>query len=131
MARTARRGALLVIACSLLFSGCSRDERPDAATWLPAWEAMTSVVPAQGDLGDPPDEDLCQDTLASLRVQNEGILPSPSVTVDDLVTEWIAVAEAAFFDCPPEGEDINSFNDAYEELDRIEQSVDTALSDET
>jgi hypothetical protein len=47
------------------------------------------------------------------------------------VTEWIAVAEAAFFDCPPEGEDIDSFSDAYEELDRIEESVNTALTDES
>jgi hypothetical protein len=131
MTRKARHGALLVIACSLALSGCSRDDRPDTATWLPAWDAMTSVVPAQVDLGDPPDEDLCQDTLGSLREQNEGLLPSPSVTVDDLVTEWIAVAEAAFFDCPPEGEDIDSFSDAYEELDRIEESVNTALTDES
>jgi len=129
MPRTARRGALVVIAFSLLLSGCGRDDRPDTATWLPSWDAITSVVPAQSELGNPPDEDLCQDTLANLREQNEALLPSPSVTVDDLVTEWIAVAEAAFFDCPPEGDDINSFNDAYEELDRIEESVDTALTD--
>ncbi|MFZ0013082.1 MAG: hypothetical protein WAL25_03100 [Acidimicrobiia bacterium] len=131
MPRKARIGAVILIACTLLLSGCGRDDRPDTATWLPAWDSMTSVVPSQSELGEPPSEDLCQDTLAGLREQNEGLLPSPSVTVDDLVAEWIAVAEAAFFDCPPEGEDINSFSDAYEELDRIEQSVDTALTDET
>lgn len=124
-----RQGLFLVIALAISISACSSSERPDAATWLPSWEAMVAVIPAESDLGDPPSEDLCQSTLADIRTQNSGLLPSPSITVDDLVTEWVAVAEAAFFDCPPEGEDIDSFSDAYEELQRIEDSVDAALAD--
>lgn len=111
-----------------LLTACSSPERPDAATWLPHWEEEIAAIPSQDDLGDPPDQALCQDTLASVREENEDLLPSPSVTVDDLVTEWIQVAEAAFFDCPPEGDDIDSFDAAYEELARIEESVETALS---
>lgn len=122
-----RRGLLLVLGLCLLVA-CSRGDRPSTADWLPSWQAIVAVVPEQSKLGDPPDEALCQDTLADLRVQNEDLLPSPSVTVDDLAGEWIAVAEAAFFDCPPEGEDINSFDDAYEEMERIEESIATALS---
>lgn len=123
-----RRGIFVVLGLSLLVA-CSRGDRPDTATWLPSWDAIVAVVPDQSELGDPPDEALCKETLADLRSQNEDLLPSPSVTVDDLVMEWVAVAQAAFFDCPPEGEDINSFDDAYEELDRIENSIDTALPD--
>lgn len=130
MTASSRRRIILILVLGLLTAACGGEKRPDVATWLPRWEAIVSVVPDQSELGDPPSEALCQQTLADLRTANEGLLPAPSVTVDDLVTEWIAVAEAAFFDCPPEGEDINSFADAYEELDRIEQSVDTALESE-
>jgi hypothetical protein len=126
---SARRGITLLIAISLTLSACGGEDRPDTASWLPQWEAITSVIPDQAALGDPPSEELCQDTLASIRTENDGLLPSPSVTVDDLVNEWVAVAEAAFFDCPPEGSEIDSFSAAYEELSRIENSVDTALSD--
>jgi hypothetical protein len=89
-----------------------------------------AVVPPQAGLGDPPNASRCQETLVALRTENEDLLPTPSVTVDDLVMEWVAVAEATFFDCPPEGEDINSFGDGYEEMRRIEDSVDAALIDQ-
>jgi len=109
--------------------GCAGTDRPDVATWLSSWEGIISVVPDQADLGDPPDAELCEATLASVRSGNEDLRPSPSVTVDDLVAEWVAVAKATFFDCPPKGEDIDSFSEAYEEMGRIEESVETALSD--
>lgn len=121
--------ALGVLALALGVVACSGEDRPDTATWLSRWEAITSVVPDQAALGDPPDASLCETTLASLRSANEDLLPGPSVTVDDLVTEWVAIAEAAFFDCPPGGEAIDSFSAAYEEMERIEDSVGTALSD--
>lgn len=127
---TALRTVMLVVVLLALLSACSGPERPDAANWLPHWDEEIAVIPPQDDLGDPPDKALCQDTLAMVREENEDLLPSPSVTVDDLVTEWIEVAEAAFFDCPPEGEDIDSFDAAYEELARIQESVETALSSE-
>lgn len=124
-----RRGFVFAILIVLALTACSRGERPDAASWLPQWSAIVGVIPSQADLGDPPSEDLCQTTLADIRIQDEDLLPSPSVTVDDLASEWVAIAEAAFFDCPPEGEDIDSFSDAYEEMQRIEDSVDAALAD--
>lgn len=123
-----------VITCGIVamvaIVGCGGTDRPDTATWLSSWEGITSVVPDQADLGDPPDAELCEATLASVRSGNEDLRPSPSVTVDDLVTEWVAVAEATFFDCPPKGEDIDSFSEAYEEMGRIEESVEIALSDD-
>lgn len=125
---TATRIVLLALAVASSLAACSGQQRPDPETWLPHWEAEIAAIPAQDELGEPPDQALCQDTLALVREENEDLLPSPSVTVDDLVTEWIAVAEAAFFDCPPEGDDIDSFDSAYEELTRIEESIETALS---
>jgi hypothetical protein len=123
-----RRAASLLAAVALTLVACSPSDRPDTATWLPGWDAIVSTVPDQSALGDPPDADLCESTLAALRTENDDLLPSPSVTVDDLVAEWVAVAEAAFFGCPPSGAGMASFGEAYDELDRIEESVETALS---
>lgn len=128
MSVVVRSGVITLLALTLAMVGCSGEDRPDTASWLPQWEAIHSVVPDQAELGDPPDAALCESTLASLRLANEDLLPSPSGTVDDLVTEWVALAEAAFFDCPPEGEITGSFPEAYQEMERIEESVDTALS---
>lgn len=125
-AKPTHRWALLLVALTL--AACSGSDRPDIATWLPKWDAVVAVVPPEAGLGNPPNKTRCQETLAALRTENEDLLPAPSVTVDDLVREWIEVAQAAFFDCPPAGDEINSFNEAYEELTRIQESVDTALT---
>jgi len=122
------RRATCYLAFALAVVGCDGSDRPDTATWLSSWAGITSAVPDQADLGDPPDAELCEGTLASVRAANEDLLPSPLVAVDDLVTEWVAIVEAAFFDCPPQGADIDSFSKAYEEMVRIEDSVDAALS---
>jgi len=107
------------------FVACSSDPRPGNAEWLPKWDAIVAVVPQESEIGDPPDEQVCQDTLSALRTQNEGLLPSPNTAIDDLVADWTAIAEAAFFECPPEG---GSFSEAYDELTTLENSIDTALS---
>lgn len=120
---------MVLLAASLLVVGCGSSERPNAASWLPTWQALISVVPDEAELGDPPDEALCQTTLAAVREQSDGLLPTPSMTVDDLANEWASIAENGFFECPPAGEQVNSFEDVYRELRRVEDSVDTALAD--
>ena len=129
MADPRLRGVISVLAFAVMVTACGSRERPDAASWLPAWEEIIGVVPNQADLGETPDQALCQDVLAELREKSEGLSPAPSVTVDDLASEWVATAETAFFECPPEEHDLTSFADAYEEMNRIEQSVGTALTD--
>lgn len=119
---------LLLLAVALV--GCGETSRPDTATWLSRWGDVTAGVPARADLGDPPDARLCESTLADVRAGNEDLLPSPVATVDDLVTEWVAIAESAFFECPPGGEKIDSFETAYAELGRIEDNIEAALSDD-
>lgn len=90
---------------------------------------MVDTVPDRGALGDPPAEELCQETLADIRSQRENLLPSPTESIDELANEWISVAEEAFFDCPPEGQEIDSFDEAYEEMQRVEDSIENALAD--
>ena len=86
---------------------------------------MVAVLPPEADLGTPPEEEVCQDTLSELRIANEGLLPTPTKAIDDLVADWTAIAEAAFFECPPEG---GTFFETYAELATIAESIDTALN---
>lgn len=123
-----RRSILSMLALVLALAGCSRDSRPTVADWRGDWDAMVGVIPPQEDLGSPPDAGLCQETLGAVREHSADLLPGPSVTVDDLVNEWIALAERAFFECPPEGQDMTSFQEAYAELERAEEAVNAALS---
>jgi hypothetical protein len=112
---------------ALLLAACGSEARPNILAWEMDWDEMVAVIPEQDALGSPPDQNICQTTLASVREHSLGLVPSPSVTIDDLTNEWIAIAEAAFFGCPPDGQDITSFDDAYTEMNRIEESIATAL----
>ena len=118
---------LIALASFVIVSvaACGSDERPSNAEWLPGWDAMLAVVPEQSELGSPPDSELCQSTLSALRVESEGLIPTPSAAIDDLVADWTAIAEAAFFECPPEG---STFAESYDEMSTIEEAIDTALS---
>lgn len=124
MLRRARLPAAVVI-LTISVVACGSDPRPTNAEWVPEWESMMAVVPDESLLGAPPNEQLCQDTLSALRLENEGLIPTPTSTIDDLVADWTAIAEAAFFECPPEG---GSFTEAYDEMATIEDSIDTALT---
>lgn len=124
-----RRLVVVGTVIALVLVGCSSGDRPDVASWLPAWESIQEVIPSQAALGSPPDEALCQDVLAELRSSSADLRPSPSDDIESLVNEWVEVAEGAFFDCPPEDEE--GFSGTYEELARIGDSIDAAVSDLT
>ena len=89
---------------------------------------MVAAIPDQEDLEVTAPQEICQQALAEVRDGTSALLPAPSMTVDDLVNEWVSVAETAFFECPPREEELQSFDEAYAELDRIEESIETALS---
>lgn len=112
----------------LLLMGCGSKERPDPDTWRESWQQMVALIPDREDLEVTAQEEICQQVLAEVREGTSTLLPAPSMTVDDLVNEWVSVAETAFFECPPREEELQSFDDAYAELDRIEESIETALS---
>lgn len=118
----------LIAVTLLLLMGCESTERPDSGTWRESWQQMVALIPDREDLEVTAQEEICQQVLAEVREGTSTLLPAPSMTVDDLVNEWVSVAETAFFECPPREEELQSFDDAYAELDHIEESIETALS---
>lgn len=128
MSALLRRSIVVALPLVLLLGACGRGPRPDPDEWQDTWDSMLAVVPSESDLGSPPNEQVCQSALRGIREHSEDLIPSPSVTVDDLANEWVTVAERSFFECPPDGQDITSFDDAYEEMARIEQAIAAALS---
>ena len=123
-----RRSLVVALPVVLLLGACDRNVRLDAAEWQDTWSSILGVIPDRTDLGSPPDPGLCQATLRGIREQSEELLPTPSATVDELAKEWITVAERSFFECPPDGQDITSFDDAYAEMERIEEAIAAGLS---
>lgn len=119
----------LFAAALLVVVGCAASDRPEAAEWQTEWQAIVDVIPDESEIGDPPSEDLCRTTLADVRTLSEDLLPAPTASIDDLANEWVSLAEEAFFDCPPEGQDVDSFEDAYNEMRRVQNSIETALAD--
>lgn len=117
---------VLVGAVILLLAGCGED-RPTVGEWQPMWDALVASIPAETELGDPPDEAACGAVLANLRTVSGDMTPTPDQVIDRAVREWIEIAETAFFECPPEGNEIDSMAAAYTELQRIEAVVVAAI----
>jgi hypothetical protein len=127
-----RLGPIWIAALLLTISiaACdSSDNDSDLERWRLDWQRVTSVVPEQSELGDPPDQDVCRSALAEIRAVEEDLPPAPTEGIDKLSNEWVAIAEETFFECPPQGPDIDSVEDAYGELQRIEDAIQAALDD--
>ncbi len=111
---------------ALIFVACA-EQRPSVAEWQSSWDTIRAQIPAESDLADPPDRDLCAQTLGAIRTDAPSLTPTPDLSSDDAVADWLSIAEAAFFECPPDSGEITSFAVAYEELRRLEREVDVAI----
>jgi len=117
-------GVAVVVA--LVVSACAT-VRPSVEEWQPAWEDITAAIPPQSVVGENPPRALCNDVLASLRKGQADLFPTPDLAIDDTVKDWVKVAEDAFFECPPDNDEIGSFTEAYAELLRLEREVELVL----
>lgn len=115
---------LLVLA--LLVASCS-EPRPTVAEWEPVWERITAALPAGLTGGEDPTQATCSETLGFLRSNRAELFPTPDPAIDETVTEWVEVAEEAFFECPPTSAGGGSFPEAYEELLRLQGEIELVL----
>jgi len=111
----------------LLLASCGLGSRPSVAEWQPAWTAVTEAIPTQAQLGDPADKDMCATTLGVIRENAPDLSPTPDLSTDDAVSDWLSIAETTFFECPPDTGEISSLSVAYEEMDRLTSDVNNAL----
>ena len=96
--------------------------------WEATWDDTTAVIPSLTSLGDPPDREACGHVLGLLRSLRADVFPTPDMVFDEVVKEWVAIAEDAMFECPPSSREIPSLTYAYEELARLEAEVAAVLS---
>ena len=115
--------ALIVVA----FSACGAD-RPAVDDWQASWERISEAIPDEAALSatDSP-QSICGETLVFLRANRADLLPTPDLAIDEVVTQWIEIAEYAFFECPPHSEQIEDFAKAYAEMSRLQAEIELVL----
>jgi hypothetical protein len=88
---------------------------------------MKAAIPAELTGGADPSRDTCSEVLAFLRSNRAELFPTPDLAIDDTVTDWVEIAEEAFFECPPTNTDVGSFPEAYAELLRLQGEIELVL----
>ena len=111
---------VLVVAAS-----CS-DGRPALTEWRAAWNGLVQSIPDRSSFADGPDQELCSDTLVSIRIQESDVLPTPDAALDDVVRDWLALARDTFFECPPSS-GVRGFDEAYDELDAFRAEMEAGI----
>lgn len=115
----------------LLASACDDGGRPAPAEWRSVWDGVRADLPTAAELGDPPDGSLCATALGVLRTSQSSLYPTPDSAIDDVVKEWVSVAEDLLFECPPSSSAIPDLAYAYGQLERLEAEVDVVLQIDT
>jgi len=126
---TSRRVGVVVLLALTVFVLCScATSRPTVDTWEPIWKRVAEGIPSEATIGiADPDRAACSDTLAFLRSNRSSLFPTPDLAIDDTVTDWVEIAEEAFFECPPHNQQIGSFAEAYAELARLRGEIELVL----
>lgn len=116
---------------SVLVSACGGDDRPSVEAWVPAWNRIVEAIPTPEELGNPPDREICSTALGVVRSESGDLFPTPDLAIDDVVTDWVRLAEDLLFECPPASQRVPSIEYAYGELARLEAEVATVLAIDT
>lgn len=120
-----KRGLALATATAILIGGCS-EPRMSLTNWEQVWEQTVDRV-ARVEAAEVP-EDECSDLLTYLRMQRPRLDPSPVEGLEKPVDAWFELAEAAFFECPPDNEAVSGWAEAFERLSVLEAEVATVLA---
>lgn len=111
-----------------LLSACSDDSRPTVAEWEPVWVSVVDTFPSAAELGQPPDHKVCSESLGVLRSTSGDLSPTPDLAIDDVVTDWLRIAENTLYECPPANQEVPNLDYAYGELSRLQAEVDVVLA---
>jgi len=115
----------------ILLAACSGESRPSVEEWQPTWETVVNSFPSPEELGEPPDQAVCSQALGVLRSEADDLTPTPDLAIDDVVADWLKIAESAMYECPPSNQTIPDLEYAYAELERLEAEVAVVLAIDT
>jgi hypothetical protein len=122
----ARRFLIPALALFVGIAACESPTRTTAAAFKEAWAATLEIVPPPPSDSSFPSE-TCKTTLARLREARVALRPPSD---DDLVSNsvdlWLQTAQSTFFECVHG----NQLRAAYDELDRIETTIDHLLAEQ-
>lgn len=121
------RALTITVLLLVLLSACSDDSRPSVAEWEPAWVAVVDAFPSAAELGQPPDHVVCSQSLGVLRSTSGDLSPTPDLAIDDVVADWVRIAENTLFECPPANQEVPDLDYAYGELSRLQAEVAVVL----
>jgi hypothetical protein len=131
LTRPSVRICFALLAIVLFASACDDGARPTPAEWRPVWDGVVADLPTATELGDPPDGSLCATALGLLRTTQSDLFPTPDSAIDDVVKDWVSLAEDLLFECPPSSSAIPDLAFAYGQLERLEAEVDVVLQIDT
>jgi hypothetical protein len=94
--------------------------------WEQVWQQTVDHI-ADVEAEEIPEEE-CTRVLAYLREQRPQLSPLPADGLEKPVNSWFELAQAAFFECPPDSEKVKGWTAAFEQLGVIEAEVATVLS---
>jgi hypothetical protein len=112
----------------LLLAACSGESRPSVEEWQPTWENVVDGFPSPEMLGDPPDHTVCSQALGELRSESVDLSPTPDLAIDDVVADWLKIAENMVYECPPSNQTIPNLEYGYGELARLEAEIAVVLN---
>lgn len=116
---------MTVFVLAVTVTACG-EGRPSYGEWSAKWAEAQTVMPEF--TGAPIDRATCSEALGALRTLSADLRTTPDRhALDDVVREWISVAELTMFECPPRERDIDSFEAAYRELGLLEAEVAAVL----
>ena len=119
-----------MIAASLLLlvaalAGCGEDDadRPALAAWSDDWTALRDMVPQDAAINENSTE-VCGDFLGEVRNRRADVLPTPDVSLDEPVTDWVSQAETIGLDCDREGDLDDRIDDLSQRAEEIDARID-------
>lgn len=115
-----KRSGLLLAAIVLV--SCA-ESRPSAEAWQTEWNRVLTGIPSEVALENDAPRSVCEQGLVFIRQNRSALSPTPDVAIDDTVADWLDLAGAIYFDCPPPP----GFKNAYATLNRLEAEIAVVL----
>ncbi len=120
-----RKLATVVLAALFTIAACgeSGSDRPELASWQPQWSALSNLIPDSTAV-DEGGVEVCSKFLGDVRERRNDVIPTPDLSLEEPVTEWVAEAETVGLDCDREGALVERLTDLHDRAEAIDTLID-------